>query len=115
MHPHLQPVLAGGVMGRSEPPQGAKPTPLYFSNPDAIYANEFPAPRFGQGCFAAALSAVYAAVSQAYCCIVLHTNTCNLLLYSDMQLCQLVLAQSLLVSYGQMCRQTKRLHRERDT
>lgn len=51
-------------MGRSEPPHGTKTTPLYFSNPDVIYANEFPSPRFGQGCFAAALSAVYAAVSQ---------------------------------------------------
>ncbi len=53
----------GGVMGRSEPPAGEQPVPLYYSNPDIIYANEFPAPRFGQGCFAAALDAVYAAVS----------------------------------------------------
>jgi hypothetical protein len=53
----------GGVMGRSEPPAGGQPVPLYYSNPDIIYANEFPAPRFGQGCFAAALDAVYAAVS----------------------------------------------------
>ena len=53
----------GGVMGRSEPPAGGHPVPLYYSNPDIIYANEFPAPRFGQGCFAAALDAVYAAVS----------------------------------------------------
>ena len=51
-------------MGRSEPPAGTQPTPLYFSNPDVIYANEFPAARFGQGCFAAALSTVYAAVSK---------------------------------------------------
>ena len=80
---------AGGVMGRSEPPHGAKPTPLYFSNPDVIYANEFPAPRFGQGCFAAALSAVYAAVTQAYCCIALRTTTCTLLLRTDMLVCQL--------------------------
>lgn len=56
-------VMSGGVMGRREPPSRAQPTPLYFSNPDVIYANEFPAPRFGQGCFAAALSAVYAAVN----------------------------------------------------
>ncbi|KAL3150736.1 hypothetical protein ABBQ32_000518 [Trebouxia sp. C0010 RCD-2024] len=56
-------VMSGGVMGRRDPPPGAQPTPLYFSNPDVIYANEFPAPRFGQGCFAAALSAVYAAVN----------------------------------------------------
>lgn len=68
-------------MGRKEPPLGTKPTPLYFSNPDVIYANEFPAPRFGQGCFAAALSAVYAAVSQALHYIVLHRITqCYILL-----------------------------------
>ena len=53
----------GGVMGRSEPPAGGQPVPLYYSNPDIIYANEFHAPRFVQGCFAAALDAVYAAVS----------------------------------------------------
>ena len=50
-------------MGRTEPPEGGRPVPLYYSNPDIVYANEFPAPRFGQGCFAAALNAVYAAVS----------------------------------------------------
>ena len=49
-------------MGLRSPPEGAKEVPLYYSNPDIIYANEFPAPRFGQGCFAAALDAVYAAV-----------------------------------------------------
>lgn len=54
--------FAGGVMGLRHPPQGGKEVPLYYSNPDIIYANEFPAPRFGQGCFAAALNAVYAAV-----------------------------------------------------
>lgn len=56
-------IMSGGVMGRSEPPAGGQPVPLYYSNPDIIYANEFPAPRFGQGCFAAALDAVYAAVN----------------------------------------------------
>ena len=55
-------VRSGGVMGRTEPPKGSQPVPLYYSNPDIVYANEFPAPRFGQGCFAAALDAVYAAV-----------------------------------------------------
>ena len=55
-------VCAGGVMGLRSPPEGAEEVPLYYSNPDIIYANEFPAPRFGQGCFAAALDAVYAAV-----------------------------------------------------
>ena len=61
-------------MGRREPPHGAKLTPLYFSNPDVIYANEFPAPRFGQGCFAAALGAVYTAVSQQTCILPLYTT-----------------------------------------
>lgn len=49
-------------MGLANPLKGGKPVPLYYSNPDIIYANEFPAPRFGQGCFAAALNACYAAV-----------------------------------------------------
>lgn len=60
-------------MGRSEPPEGKQPVPLYFSNPDIIYTNEFPAPRFGQGCFAAALEAVYAAV-RPYENMSLHTG-----------------------------------------
>ena len=49
-------------MGRTEPPKGSQTVPLYYSNPDIVYANEFPAPRFGQGCFAAALDALYASV-----------------------------------------------------
>lgn len=56
-------IMSGGVMGRTEPPKGSQPVPLYYSNPDIVYANEFPAPRFGQGCFAAALDAVYAAIN----------------------------------------------------
>eukprot|EP01025_Chloroclados_australasicus_P032461 TRINITY_DN32926_c1_g1_i1.p1 TRINITY_DN32926_c1_g1~~TRINITY_DN32926_c1_g1_i1.p1 ORF type:complete len:341 (+),score=36.28 TRINITY_DN32926_c1_g1_i1:42-1064(+) len=33
--------------------------PVYFSNPDLVWANEFPVPRFGQGAFAKALNALY--------------------------------------------------------
>lgn len=32
--------------------------PVYFSNPDMVYANDFPTPRLGQGAFAAAVQAV---------------------------------------------------------
>jgi len=54
---------AGGLMGCNKPPAGGQPVPLYYSNPDIVYANEFPAPCFEQGrsCLAAALDAVYAA------------------------------------------------------
>ena len=62
-------------MGLRSPPEGVKEVPLYYSNPDVIYANEFPAPRFGQGCFAAALDAVYAAV-----CFLRHACQCQQLL-----------------------------------
>ena len=64
------------TVGGSEPPHGANPTPLYFSNPDSIDANGFPTPRFGQGClsFAAALGAVYAAVRQQTCILPLYTT-----------------------------------------
>jgi len=52
-------------MGCNNPPAGGQPVPLYYCNPDIIYADEFPASRFGQGrsCFAAALDTVSAAVS----------------------------------------------------
>ena len=32
---------------------------VYFSNPDLLWANEHPVPRFGQGAFAAALDALH--------------------------------------------------------
>ena len=32
---------------------------VFFSNPDVLWANEFPAPRFGQGGFVAALEGLY--------------------------------------------------------
>ena len=53
---------AGGVPGRLQAPPDAPAVQLFFSNPDVVFSNEFPAPRFGQGAFAAALMAVHEAV-----------------------------------------------------
>lgn len=47
------------------PSDGAPQPPVFFSNPDLVYANDFPAPRLGQGAFAAAVQAVYAQVRMA--------------------------------------------------
>jgi len=33
--------------------------PVYFSNPDMLWANEFPVPRLGQGAFAACLATLH--------------------------------------------------------
>ena len=33
--------------------------PVYFSNPDLLWANEFPVPRLGQGAFAACLEMLH--------------------------------------------------------
>ena len=40
---------------------------LFFSNPDVLWANEFPAPRFGQGGFVAALEGLYHKVLLVTC------------------------------------------------
>ncbi|GBF99769.1 hypothetical protein Rsub_12397 [Raphidocelis subcapitata] len=48
-----------GVPMRSRPAPGSSPTEFHFSNPDLLWANEHPRPRFGQGAFAAALSALH--------------------------------------------------------
>ena len=58
---------AGGVPGRVQPAADAPPLPVFFSNPDVVFSNEFPAPRFGQGAFAAALMAAHKAVSVGDC------------------------------------------------
>lgn len=42
---------------------GSSPIPVYFSNPDLLWANEHPRPRFGQGAFAAALDALHRQVT----------------------------------------------------
>ena len=36
-----------GAPGHAPPP-GTPPVEVYFSNPDLLWANEFPTPRFGQ-------------------------------------------------------------------
>ncbi|KXZ41884.1 hypothetical protein GPECTOR_252g631 [Gonium pectorale] len=48
-------LTGGGVPARSPAAAavaGSPPVKLYFSNPDLLWANEFPRPRFGQGAFA---------------------------------------------------------------
>ncbi|BDA43176.1 Haloacid dehalogenase-like hydrolase domain-containing 5 [Coccomyxa sp. Obi] len=54
-------ILGGGVLGRWKcPGEGDRVTvPVYFSNPDLLWATDYPAPRFGQGAFAAALRELY--------------------------------------------------------
>lgn len=49
----------GGVPGREAPPEGAPPVSLYISNPDMLWANEFPTPRLGQGAFAACVQLLH--------------------------------------------------------
>lgn len=55
-------VLAGGGV-ITERVRGAAPPPIFFSNSDLIYPNLHPVPRLGQGAFAAALDAIYRAVT----------------------------------------------------
>ncbi|KAK9831392.1 hypothetical protein WJX81_000238 [Elliptochloris bilobata] len=54
-------MTSGGVIGsrRSDMPH----VPIFFSNPDMVYADDFPTPRLGQGAFAAAVQAVYEKVA----------------------------------------------------
>lgn len=61
-------VAGGGVLGRSpnQIPTGNGKFPkvhVYFSNPDLLWANNFPAPRFGQGAFAACVETLYEKVT----------------------------------------------------
>jgi ribonucleotide monophosphatase NagD (HAD superfamily) len=49
--------------GSGLPPPGSAPVPVYFSNPDVLWANECPRPRLGQGAFAAALGALHREVA----------------------------------------------------
>ena len=41
----------------------APEVPVHFSNPDMLWANEFPVPRLGQGAFAACLQTLHEEVS----------------------------------------------------
>jgi hypothetical protein len=52
-------VLVSRGMPGHPPRADAPPVDLYFSNPDMLWKNEWPAPRFGQGAFAACLQALY--------------------------------------------------------
>jgi HAD superfamily hydrolase (TIGR01456 family) len=57
-------IAGGGVLGRR--PDHGRPGPpveVFFSNPDLLWANEWPAPRFGQGAFGACLAALHAAAA----------------------------------------------------
>eukprot|EP00798_Chlamydomonas_sp_ICE-L_P004388 gene4388-14514_t len=56
-------VASNGVPTRNEPLPGSSPVQVFFSNPDLLWANEFPRSRFGQGAFAAALCALYKEVT----------------------------------------------------
>ena len=49
---------ASGVLGRQVPEAGAEPVEVVFSNPDKLFSNDFPTPRFGQGAFQVALRAL---------------------------------------------------------
>lgn len=63
----------------THPPHAAPVVPLYFSNPDLLWANEHPAPRFGQGAFAAALGTLYQQVGVGLHCVVYDNDVCVLL------------------------------------
>ena len=58
-------LLGGGVVGRLAP---HATVPVFFSNPDLLWANEHPTPRFGQGGFKTALEALYLQVGVALSC-----------------------------------------------
>mmetsp|Transcript_27531 Transcript_27531/g.74478 ORF Transcript_27531/g.74478 Transcript_27531/m.74478 type:complete len:405 (+) Transcript_27531:147-1361(+) len=57
----LDVLLSGGVPTRSPAISGSSPSPvdLYFSNPDLLWANDFPRNRLGQGAFAHVLLSMY--------------------------------------------------------
>ncbi|ORX74245.1 HAD hydrolase [Linderina pennispora] len=51
----------GGVIGSEYADHQVMP--LYMSNPDLVYSNEYPRPRFGQGAFHTCLRAMWAALT----------------------------------------------------
>ena len=53
----LHPCVAGGVIDRRRK-DDTPHVPVYFSNPEMVYANDFHTPRLGQGAFAVAVQAV---------------------------------------------------------
>lgn len=54
-------LVGGGVLGRrpEDVPADTPPVEVYFSNPDLVWANDHPVPRFGQGAFAACVEALH--------------------------------------------------------
>ncbi|KAF9935898.1 hypothetical protein BGZ67_002883 [Mortierella alpina] len=56
-------VSKGGALGTIKTPEALHATkqsvPIYFSNPDVVWSNEYPVPRFGQGSFKMCLEKVY--------------------------------------------------------
>ena len=50
---------SGGRLGEEGPPEDGAQCPIFFSNPDVLFANEYPVARFGQGAFAAALETLH--------------------------------------------------------
>ncbi|GMH41606.1 hypothetical protein BSKO_09516 [Bryopsis sp. KO-2023] len=56
-------VMSGGVPGRVKLPPGSAPVEVFFSHADLLWANDFPAPRFGQGAFSLAFESLYKATT----------------------------------------------------
>jgi HAD superfamily hydrolase (TIGR01456 family) len=59
-------LIGGGVLGRcmEHVPANTPPIEIFFSNPDLLWANEHPAPRFGQGAFKACVETLYEKVTK---------------------------------------------------
>lgn len=56
----------GGVYGTQRVEQGSEPAvPIYFSNNDFYWSNEFNLPRFGQGVFRIIVQTIYKEINQA--------------------------------------------------
>jgi HAD superfamily hydrolase (TIGR01456 family) len=58
-------LIGGGVLGRrmEHVPPNTPPVEIFFSNPDLLWANQHPAPRFGQGAFKACVETLYEKVT----------------------------------------------------
>ncbi|WIA28754.1 hypothetical protein OEZ86_011287 [Tetradesmus obliquus] len=52
-------ITSHGVPSRTQPVPGSQPVQLFFSNPDLVWATDYPRPRFGQGAFSTMLAAVH--------------------------------------------------------
>lgn len=48
-----------GIIGTQRRNYHVQDTPIFFSNPDFLWSNEYPSPRYGQGAFKTALEAIY--------------------------------------------------------